>query len=167
MAEEANLLLRMLKENKGTYVSGQQICDRMGVSRTAVWKHVNALREMGYVIESATKKGYMLIREPDILIYGEVEPYLKTKYIGRNYIYFDTVESTNTLAKALPESTPEGTVVVAEEQTAGRGRTGRAWVSPKGQGIWMSLYLKPDITPQEAPRLTHVAALAEIGRAHV
>jgi len=160
MAQETNLLLKMLKENKGAYVSGQQICDRMGVSRTAVWKHVNVLREMGYVIESATKKGYMLIKEPDILIYDEVEPYLKTKYIGRNYFYFNTVGSTNTQAKALPENTPEGAVVVAEEQTAGRGRTGRAWVSPKGQGIWMSLYLKPDITPQEAPRLTHVAALA-------
>lgn len=162
MAEDVNLLLKMLKENKGNYVSGQEICEMMGVSRTAVWKHVNALREMGYVIESSTKRGYMLVKEPDILTYDEVGPYLKTKYIGRNYIYRKSVDSTNTMAKSLPQDTPEGSLVIAEEQTAGRGRTGKSWESPRNKGIWMSLYLKPDILPQDAPLITHVAALAVV-----
>lgn len=162
MVEDTSLLLRTLKANKGDYVSGQEICKMMGVSRTAIWKHVNVLRKSGYIIKSSTKKGYMLIEEPDIITYDEVNPYLKTKYIGRNYIYMESVNSTNVLAKNLSQDMSDGSLIVAEEQTAGRGRLGRSWESPKGEGIWMSIFLKPDIVPQDTPLITHVAALAVV-----
>ncbi|WP_312575745.1 biotin--[acetyl-CoA-carboxylase] ligase, partial [Clostridium sp.] len=114
-----------------------------------------------YEITSISKKGYKLVNSPDILRYEEVEEYLQTKYIGRNILHYNTIDSTNKAAKSLAiEGIEEGTVIVSEEQTSGRGRLGRSWVSPKSSGIWMSIILKPNISPMMASRVTLIGAAA-------
>ncbi|SHE72384.1 BirA family transcriptional regulator, biotin operon repressor / biotin-[acetyl-CoA-carboxylase] ligase [Thermoanaerobacter uzonensis DSM 18761] len=155
-------LLRLLKENKGEYISGQKLSDELNVSRTAIWKHINELKNEGYQIEAHHKLGYILLSEPDLLIYEEVSPYLTTDFIGKNYIHKLVIDSTNNLAKEIASNVPDGTVIIAEEQTAGRGRLGRSWISQKGCGIWMSIILKPNIQPQEAINLTQVAAISVV-----
>lgn len=154
-------VLEELKANNGRAVSGEEISKKLGISRTAVWKHITRLRSEGYRIESQTNSGYKLVESPDVLSLSELEPHLNTRFIGRNIIYLDSVDSTNIYAKKLAdEAFRDGTVVVSEEQTAGKGRLGRNWVSPKGKGIWMSIMLKPDLLPSDAPKLTIVAAYA-------
>ena len=153
-------ILKMLRETDG-YVSGQELCNHFGVSRTAVWKAINQLKEMGYEIEAVQNKGYHLLSVPDVINDVELERIRKTKWAGCEIHYFDTIDSTNTKAKELAESGhPTGTLVVSEQQTAGRGRRGRSWESPSGIGIFMTLMLKPDINPNNASMLTLVAALA-------
>lgn len=154
-------ILEELKANSGQPVSGEEISRKLGISRTAVWKHISRLRREGYSIESQTNSGYRLVGSPDLLSPGELEPMLKTRFIGREIIYFDSITSTSTYAKkAAEEPFAEGTVIIAEEQTAGRGRLGRQWISTRGKGIWMSIMLKPDILPADAPKLTIAAAYA-------
>jgi len=154
-------ILEELKANTGQSVSGEEISKRLGISRTAVWKHITKLRSEGYSIESQTNSGYKLLGSPDVLSPGELAPLLNTDFIGRNIICFESIASTNTYAKkAAEEPFAEGTVIIADEQTAGRGRLGRQWVSTKGKGIWMSIMLKPDILPADAPKLTIAAAYA-------
>ncbi|MHB1393484.1 MAG: biotin--[acetyl-CoA-carboxylase] ligase [Clostridia bacterium] len=154
-------ILEELKANSGQPVSGEEISRKLGISRTAVWKHISRLRSEGYDIESQTNSGYRLVGSPDLLSLGELEPLLQTRFIGRKIIYFDSVASTNTYGKkAAEEPFVEGTVIIADEQTAGRGRLGRQWISTKGKGIWMSIMLKPDILPADAPKLTIAAAYA-------
>jgi len=155
-------LLKLLKENKGEYISGQKLSDQLNVSRTAIWKHINELKNEGYQIEAHHKLGYMLVSEPDLLIYEEVSPYLTTNFIGKNYIHKLVIDSTNNFAKEMASKVPDGTVIIAEEQIAGRGRLGRSWISQKGCGIWMSIILKPNIQPQEALNLTQVAAISVV-----
>jgi BirA family biotin operon repressor/biotin-[acetyl-CoA-carboxylase] ligase len=152
-------ILELLKENREGFISGEKISDKFDVSRAAIWKYMNALREEGYNIESVPSKGYRLISTPDILTYEEIKEYLDTNYIGRNIYYFDTIDSTNIKAKTLAvNGEKEGTVVIAEEQTAGRGRLGRNWVSPKGKGIWMSIILRPKVDPMKVAKVTQVGA---------
>lgn len=154
-------ILEELKANNGQAVSGEDISKKLGISRTAVWKHISKLRGEGYMIESQTNSGYKLMGSPDVLSLSELEPFLRTGLIGRNIIYLDSTDSTNTYAKkAVEEPFKEGTAIIADEQTAGRGRLGRHWVSTKGKGIWMSIILKPDILPADAPKLTIAAAIA-------
>lgn len=153
-------ILSMLKEHKDEFISGEMISNKLGISRTAVWKHINNLREEGYEIESMPKNGYKLLNCPDVLTLEEVEEYLNTEFIGRNIYYFDTVDSTNIKAKELAMEVEEGTVVIAEEQTKGKGRLGRDWLSPKGKGIWMSIVLKPQLPPSEVAKLTLIGAAA-------
>ncbi len=156
-----NRVLEELKSNKGQRVSGEEISKRLGISRTAVWKHIGRLRREGYIIESRTNGGYELVGSPDILSSKELEPFLKTSFIGKKIIFLDSTPSTNTYAKKMAEgSFREGIVIIADEQTEGRGRLGRHWISARGKGIWMSVILKPDILPSDAPKLTIVAALA-------
>lgn len=154
-----NILL-MLKKHRDEFISGERISQELGISRTAVWKHINILREEGYEIESMPKNGYKLVSSPDILILEEIEEYLTTNFIGRNIYYFDSLDSTNTKAKEMAIDEEEGTVVVAEEQIKGKGRLGRDWVSPKGKGIWMSIILKPNMLPSEVAKLTLIGAAA-------
>lgn len=154
-----NILL-MLKKHRDEFISGERISQELGISRTAVWKHINILREEGYEIESMPKNGYKLVSSPDILILEEIEEYLTTNFIGRNIYYFDSLDSTNTKAKEMAIDEEEGTVVVAEEQIKGKGRLGRNWVSPKGKGIWMSIILKPNMLPSEVAKLTLIGAAA-------
>lgn len=145
----------------GGYVSGEEISQKLNKSRTAVWQSIAALREDGYVIEAAPRRGYRLIQRPDRLFPWEVLPRLKTKRLGRLYEYRDSVDSTNNLVKALAkDGASEGLVAVAEEQTSGRGRRGRSWSSPYGLGLWMSVLLRPDMSPFDAPKTALMAALA-------
>lgn len=156
-------LLTMLRETND-YVSGQKICDTFGVSRTAVWKAVNQLRSHGYEIEAVPNKGYRLLEVPDILNRNELMSRRKTAWIGAETLCYDTIDSTNAQATRLAESGyGNGTLIIADEQTAGRGRRGRSWESPSGNSIYMSLLLKPDINPNNASMITLVAALAVAG----
>lgn len=153
-------ILKLLKLNKDTFLSGQCISDKFQVSRTAIWKCMNSLREMGYKIESSPNRGYKLISVPDILTYEEIEPYLNTINIGRNIMYYKEIDSTNNKAKELALTSPKGTVIISELQASGRGRLGRSWYSPFGKGIYMSTILKPDVDPIDASKITQVAAAA-------
>lgn len=153
-------LLTVLREAED-YVSGQDLCEKFGVSRTAVWKGINQLKEAGYEIEAVQNKGYKLVSVPDSLSEEELKSIRRTEWVGQEIFYFPVVDSTNTKAKQLAEEGyPSGTLVVAEQQDAGKGRRGRSWESPRGTGIFMTLMLKPDINPNNASMLTLVAALA-------
>ncbi len=150
----------MLRDTDG-YVSGQELCNKFGVSRTAIWKVINQLKEAGYEIEAAQNKGYHLIAAPDVMTEAELESLKNTQWAGCEIYCFDSIDSTNTKAKELAEAGhPSGTLVVADQQTLGRGRRGRSWESPAGTGIFMTLMLKPDINPNNASMLTLVAAMA-------
>ncbi|KEH99340.1 biotin--[acetyl-CoA-carboxylase] ligase [Clostridium massiliodielmoense] len=152
-------IISLLKENEDNFISGEKISERLGITRAAVWKHMKSIKEDGYEIESVSRKGYKLISSPDLLTFEEVNPYLKTNYIGKDIRYYNTIDSSNTKAKELGAAgAKEGTVVISEEQTGGRGRLGRTWVSPKFKGIWMSIILRPDIEPMEASKITQIGA---------
>lgn len=156
-------ILRLLKESINDFVSGQDISKELGVSRTAIWKYINQLRDDGYEIESISNRGYRIVASPDVLTLEEIETFLNTNFIGRNIIHFDSVESTNSIAKKIGDSNEaHGSIVISEEQTSGRGRLGRSWISPKHKGIWMSIILKPDLNPVDAVNLTQTAAAAVI-----
>lgn len=154
-------ILDLLKTNGNEYISGQYISELLGITRSAIWKYINSLKEEGYIIESVSRRGYKLIQSPDILTPDEIKPKLNTKFIGHNIIHFDTINSTNIKAKELAASgESDGTVIISEEQTAGKGRLGRQWVSPKGKGIWMSIILRPDMDPIHASKVTLIGAAA-------
>lgn len=152
-------ILNLLSEKE--YISGESISTALGISRAAVWKYINALKHEGYQIESSTKKGYIILQRPDLLTSAEIQPLLKTMYIGKNIVHFETIGSTNLKAKELANNgCANGTVIVSEEQVSGRGRLGREWLSPRSKGIWTSIILKPEIPPMEAYKLTIIAAAA-------
>lgn len=154
-------ILDFLIQHKDEFVSGQQISEQLGISRTAVWKHIRVLKQRGYVIESYTKKGYCLREAPELLSEQAIEEGLSTKVVGRHIVYRERVDSTNNVAKKLAdEGAPEGTIVVAEEQTGGRGRIKRSFLSPFAKGVWFSLILRPNIPPMEVSKMTLLAAVA-------
>lgn len=151
-------ILRMLREQR-EYVSGQQLCEALGVSRTAVWKVINQLKEEGYQIEAVRNKGYHITGYPDRLSPDEVQSLTETKWAGAKVIYYEETDSTNIRAKTLAEEGAEhGTLVIAGRQNAGKGRRGRGWISPKGENIYMSILLRPEFEPSKAPMLTLVMA---------
>ncbi len=153
-------VLRMLKETDG-YVSGQELCEQFHVSRTAVWKVIKQLEKEGYEIEAVRNKGYRLKMAGDILSRTELLSSTNTEWAGREVLYFDETDSTNTeIKKAAEKDAPHGTLAVADYQTMGKGRRGRSWTSPHGVGIWMSILLRPRLHPSCASMLTLVAALA-------
>ncbi len=152
-------VLEILKENKD-YISGEKISNILNVSRTAVWKNINTLKSEGYEIDSVSRKGYRLISSPDILTYEEISPYLNTDFIGKKILYFNTIDSTNKKAKEIAETSSDGTLVISEEQTSGRGRLGRNWTSPKGKSLLISILLKPKIDPSKVSNITLVGAAA-------
>ncbi len=155
-------LLSALKKNTGNWISGETLSRELSVSRAAISKHVRILKEQGYDIESATKKGYLLKNLSNRVLESEIIDGLDTHRFGKKEIvYFSITDSTNTQAKKLAEEgAPEGTVVITEKQTHGRGRKGRSWLSPDGDGIYMSVILRPDLPPFEAPRITLLTAVA-------
>ncbi len=154
-------ILDYLLKHKGVFVSGQKISELFGISRTAVWKHIRILKQRGYVIESYTKKGYCLKNAPELLLPDCIVPGLKTKAFGKNFVYHEKIDSTNTAAKKLADrGAEEGTVVVAEEQTGGRGRLDRSFISPFAQGVWFSLILRPSFSPMEVSKMTLLVAVA-------
>ncbi len=152
-------ILRLLREN-ADYISGQQLCDRLSVSRTAVWKVMEQLKKEGYEIEAVHGKGYRLMDCPDILSKEELESVLDTRWAGRETVYYEETDSTNIRAKLAGEAGgAHGTLFVADRQAAGRGRRGRSWDSPKGVCVYMTLLLRPTLAPADAPMLTLVMAL--------
>lgn len=143
------------------YISGEEISRHLGVSRQALWKHIQDLRDAGYDIVAVPHLGYKLISSPDRLFVSEVGRHLNTKIIGKKIYYFDTLSSTMDLALQLGiKNAPEGTIVLAESQTKGRGRLGRDWFSPKYKGIYLSLILRPKILPNQASILTLFSAVS-------
>mgnify|MGYP000845804210 FL=1 len=145
----------------GGYISGEKMAERLGVTRAAVWKKIAALRDAGYDISSAPRSGYVLRSAPDRLIEAEIAQELDTQLIGRKIIAYDAVDSTNLVLKDLArEGAEDGTVVVADSQGTGRGRMERAFFSPPGKGIWVSILLRPTFLPQDAPKCTLMAAVA-------
>ncbi|MHB1420006.1 MAG: biotin--[acetyl-CoA-carboxylase] ligase [Bacillota bacterium] len=154
-------ILGLLENSLGKFISGEEISISLGVSRTAVWKHIQSLREDGYEIESQTRIGYRLLSLPDLLHPWEIRRGLDTRVFGSKIIYFKQVSSTNDAAREEAEAgSPEGTVVIAEAQEKGRGRLGRSWVSSYGKGLWVSMIIRPEISPARAARLTMLAAVA-------
>ncbi len=154
------LILDILKKSP-SFISGESICRKLGISRTAVWKQIERLRNLGYRISSATKKGYHFDESPNRPIALEVDPLLDTERFGRNFVFFDETDSTNGEALRLAEGgSPEGTVVVADSQTAGRGRLNRQWFSPPGLNLYFSLVLRPSVQPARVPQIALVTGMA-------
>ncbi len=153
-------MIRLLRESKD-YISGQELCDRFQVSRTAVWKIINQLKEEGYVIEAKQNKGYRLMESPDSMEAHELKSRIRTKWAGREVSYKKETGSTNIDCKQLAgQGAPHGTLAAAEAQLSGRGRRGRNWQSPAGTSIYMSLLCRPDFPPDKAPMLTLVMGLS-------
>jgi len=153
-------ILRILKESKGEYVSGEEFSKRLNVTRASIWKYMEELRHIGYEIEAQPHLGYRLIGIPDKLLAHEIMWDLKTKIIGRKVYSYENIDSTNDTAYELAEEgAKEGTVIVAEQQRKGKGRIGRKWTSPKG-GIYISLILRPKLMPTEVSKLTLIAAVS-------
>ncbi len=160
MDERNKQIITLLRE-KGDYVSGQELCERFDISRTAIWKRIRALEEEGYSIEAVKNRGYKLTGSPDSMQAHEVETRLHTKRMGRPVYYFDSIDSTNLYAKKLAEEgAPEGALVIADEQTAGRGRLGHNWTTPKGTAIAMTVMLRPDLPLDRIAMVTLVVGMA-------
>ena len=154
-------ILELLHKQGKKCISGEEIARQLGVTRSAVWKHITELREAGYNIVSYPKSGYSLVETPDKLLAAEIARNLGTKVVGTNIIALDEIDSTNNEAKRLAaKGAAEGTIVVAEQQTGGKGRLERHFFSPAGKGIWFSVILRPKFLPQEAPKCTLMAAVA-------
>jgi BirA family biotin operon repressor/biotin-[acetyl-CoA-carboxylase] ligase len=153
-------ILDFLKR-KQDYISGDHIAQRLGISRQALWKHIQALKDSGYDIVAVPHLGYQLMSSPDRLFPSEIFRRLNTKFIGKKIYYFDSIPSTMDIAQQLSmKGAPEGALVLAETQTKGRGRLGRSWSSPKYKGIYMSLILRPQIQPGLTPMLTLLSAVS-------
>ena len=147
--------------NADDFISGQEISEKLGVSRQAVWKSINALKEKGYEIQSVTNRGYRLVSSPNYLNESSLKSLLHNKIIGKNLIVLDSVNSTNDYLKKLGnEGCDNGTVVAAREQTRGKGRLGRTWQSKKDEGIAFSVLLRPNVAPSEVSAITPLAGLA-------
>lgn len=159
-------ILQVLRQDQTAYVSGQQLCERFGVSRTAVWKAVKQLKEAGYEIEAVPNRGYRLASVPDILSQSEIASRLRTKWMGHEIYYYEETDSTNAAAKRIAEEAGgadwHGAVIAADRQTAGRGRRGRSWSSPGGEGLFFSVLLKPQIAIGNASMLTLVKGMAVV-----
>ncbi len=155
-----NEILEYFRKANGNYVSGEQISRDLNVSRTAIWKHINILKSRGYIFESSTRKGYRLIYAPNLLTPLEIASVLHTETLGKKVVYFESTPSTNEEAKKIArEGAEEGTIVVAEEQTTGRGRLTRHFYSPFAKGIWFSVIFRPTFFPMEASKSTLLAAV--------
>ncbi|MEK6742756.1 MAG: biotin--[acetyl-CoA-carboxylase] ligase [Nitrospirota bacterium] len=153
-------VLTHLRSSRSGHVSGAALAAAMGVSRTAVWKHIKTLEREGYAIEAVPSKGYRLTASPDVIVAGEVMQGLGTRTIGKEVLHFAEVASTNTVAMDLAQKgAVDGTVVIAETQTGGKGRLGRSWSSPAGN-LYVSVILRPSVPISKAPLITLVGAVA-------
>lgn len=154
-------ILNLFRQTPEEYVSGARLSELLGVSRAAVWKQIQQLRQLGYRIEAVSSKGYRLCSAPDLPLVEELRTGLATRVVGREIRYFAETDSTNRQAYALGESgATEGLVVIADQQSAGKGRMGRSWASPPGVNLYLSVLLRPPLPPHAAPQLTFVSALA-------
>lgn len=145
----------------GEIVSGERISKALGITRAAVWKRITALRERGFVIESLDRQGYLLVHVPDVLMSSLITYGLETEWAGRHVFCYESVDSTNRVLKTMAaDGADHGTLVVANEQTGGRGRRGRGWLTPKDTSIAMSLLLRPEISPAKVALLSLAASVA-------
>lgn len=156
-------ILKFLREKK--YVSGEVLAKKLSISRVAIWKQIQRLKDTGYKIISDQNLGYCLISRPDLLLPQEIQRGLSTNYIGKEIYYFLELKSTNIIAKEKAlhraEGIGEGTLIIAERQSAGKGRLGRKWFSPAG-GIWLSVILYPQLSPSYISRITLMTAVAAV-----
>lgn len=155
-------ILDLLRRCPDEYLSGEEISRHLEVSRTAIWKHMQTLKQAGYEIEAHPRQGYRLKNLPDLLLPYVIRDTLNTKMIGQGEIYyFSEIDSTNNEGKKQANlGCAEGSIVLAEEQNGGRGRLSRGWFSPVGKGIWLSIILRPPFNPYDAPKCTLMAAVA-------
>jgi BirA family biotin operon repressor/biotin-[acetyl-CoA-carboxylase] ligase len=158
-----NDILKFLREKE--YVSGEVLANKLSISRVAIWKQIQKLKDIGYKIISDQNLGYCLVSRPDLLLPQEIQRGLSTSYIGKEIYYFPELKSTNIIAKEKAlygaEGINEGTLIIAERQSAGKGRLGREWFSPAG-GIWFSIILYPQISPSYISRITLMTAVAAV-----
>ncbi|MDC3415354.1 biotin--[acetyl-CoA-carboxylase] ligase [Aquibacillus salsiterrae] len=159
MESTRNKLIDILNVHKNSFISGQQLSNQLNISRTAVWKHMRELEKDGYVIEAAPRKGYRIVESPKKVSSNTIHWGLQTKWLGKEVVHKHRVPSTQTVAhqQALNGSS-HGTVVIADQQTKGKGRLNRKWYSENDDGVWMSVVLRPNIPPNQAPQLTLLAA---------
>lgn len=159
----ANDILKFLRDKE--YVSGEVLAQKLGISRVAVWKQIQKLKNMEYKITADQNLGYCLVSRPDLLLPQEIQRGLSTNYVGKEIYYFPELKSTNIRAKEKAlhgaEEISEGTLIVAERQSAGKGRLGREWFSPVG-GIWFSVILYPQLSPSYISRITLMTAVAVV-----
>lgn len=154
-------LVRLFHENRGRFLSGEQLAASLGVSRTTIWNHIRALKKLGYRFIAHTHVGYKLVGVPDKLLPQEISLRLKTRFLGKTIHYYDEVPSTNDLALELAANgEPEGAAVIAEHQTKGRGRFGRNWFSPPGKNLILSLVLRPSLAPGMVSQLGITTAVS-------
>lgn len=165
VGELGNRILGLLEQANG-WLSSARMLEQLGVSRMAVSKQVRSLRGAGYSIEAAPRRGYRLVARTDRPLPGEVQPLLRTQVVGRSYRYFLSIDSTNDYLKARLRDLPDGTTVLAETQSRGRGRLQRPWFSPPGRNLYLSVLLKPAASPALAPQLSLVAAAALLRTLH-
>ncbi|MFT7538155.1 MAG: BirA family biotin operon repressor/biotin-[acetyl-CoA-carboxylase] ligase [Lysobacterales bacterium] len=155
-----NKIIQFLKESDD-YLSGEEISRKLNVSRAGIWKNIEELRKTGYGIDAISHKGYILTSTPDKLLPQEIKTGLNTKILGKEVVYYESVDSTMKAAfKYGLDGCAEGLVVCAEEQTAGKGRLGRKWQSPKSKGIYMSLVLRPQLVATDVAKLTLLTGVA-------
>ena len=153
-------IVRLLKSHKFEFLSGEQLSRSLNLSRAAVWKYIKKLQSLGYKIQTRQNLGYKLLAKPDLLLPWEVVDGLQTEIFGRKIYYFDTIDSTQSFALKLASRPYEnGSIVIAERQTRGKGRLNRRWISPKG-GIWLSILLKPDFEVSYVPLFPMITSLA-------
>lgn len=156
-------ILNAFRNAKGEYISGEKLAKKIGCSRTAVWKHIEELKKEGFQVNAVRKKGYLLVEHSNKLSENEIYLGLETEKIGRTIHFYETVTSTQKLAKEFALNGAEhGTLIVSDEQTDGRGRLVRKWYSPKGTGLWMSLIVRPDLPISKTPQLTLLTAVAVV-----
>ncbi|MDD3168344.1 MAG: biotin--[acetyl-CoA-carboxylase] ligase [Eubacteriales bacterium] len=154
-------VLKALEENKGATVSGEELANRLNISRAAVWKSIQDLRQEGYRIDAITNKGYCLAQDSDVLSVEGILPHLKANFMADRIHVFRSLESTNLTAKKMAlDGIPPGTVVIAEEQTKGRGRMGRSFHSPPVGGIYISFILQPRFDAAKSVLITTAASVA-------
>ncbi len=154
-------LVGLFHENRGRFLSGEELAGKLDVSRTTIWNHIRDLKKLGYRFTAHTHTGYKLEAVPDRLLPQEMNLRLKTRFLGRIVHYYEQVASTNDVALELAASgVPEGTAVVAENQTRGRGRFGRHWFSPRGKNLIVSLVLRPPFAPGRVSQLGITTAVS-------
>lgn len=162
MESNKTKILKILRNTDG-YLSGQELCEQLGISRTAVWKYMKQLKEEGYEIQSVQNKGYCLMEVPDVLGESEIKSRMETQWVGQRVYFYEEIDSTNTQAKRLAEEdAPSGTLIVSDCQLKGKGRRGRVWTSPKGEAIYMTILLRPQIRPDRASMVTLVMGLSVV-----
>jgi BirA family biotin operon repressor/biotin-[acetyl-CoA-carboxylase] ligase len=158
--DRSKIVLTYLR-NANDFVSGDHMSSKMGISRTAIWKYINHLEQLGYTFSKLKGRGYCLVASPDKLYSWEIEQHLETEVIGKKIIYKDVLDSTNTFAfKLALGGETEGTCVIAETQKTGKGRLGRKWFSPVGKNLYISIVLRPPIPPSSVYPITFLSSLA-------